>query len=194
MSRLHQDNVNSHMCHMRMSLKAQTNFNTIHNVWVITPHGATQKFGLLIFVHEKTSSPLPGHLIPLPCLLSCLNWLPHLQRLACLCACTPLQMRLRHCPPISALTTPYASIPLPLTIFTLLQGPQDETTILPSPLLMLLHPRLIFSLAYNPYTLEGPSSYSSDTDLTPPYASLHPPNPIHCLPSLHSWSSFPTCL
>ncbi|MBW0508986.1 hypothetical protein O181_048701 [Austropuccinia psidii MF-1] len=25
-----------------MSLKAQTHFNTIHNVWVITPHGATQ--------------------------------------------------------------------------------------------------------------------------------------------------------
>ncbi|MBW0471401.1 hypothetical protein O181_011116, partial [Austropuccinia psidii MF-1] len=27
-----QDNVNRHMCHMRMSLKAQTHFNTIHNV------------------------------------------------------------------------------------------------------------------------------------------------------------------
>ncbi|MBW0517897.1 hypothetical protein O181_057612 [Austropuccinia psidii MF-1] len=34
----HQDNVNHHMCHMRMSLKAQTHFNTICNVWVISPH------------------------------------------------------------------------------------------------------------------------------------------------------------
>ncbi|MBW0498854.1 hypothetical protein O181_038569 [Austropuccinia psidii MF-1] len=33
-----QDNVNCHMCHMRMSLKAQTHFNTICNVWVISPH------------------------------------------------------------------------------------------------------------------------------------------------------------
>ncbi|MBW0488710.1 hypothetical protein O181_028425 [Austropuccinia psidii MF-1] len=33
-----QDNVNRHMCHMRMSLKAQTHFNTIHNVRVISPH------------------------------------------------------------------------------------------------------------------------------------------------------------
>ncbi|MBW0585484.1 hypothetical protein O181_125199 [Austropuccinia psidii MF-1] len=33
-----QDNVNCHMCHMRMSLKAQTHSNTIRNVWVISPH------------------------------------------------------------------------------------------------------------------------------------------------------------
>ncbi|MBW0499384.1 hypothetical protein O181_039099 [Austropuccinia psidii MF-1] len=33
-----QDNVNRHMCHMRMSLKAQTRFNTIRNVWVISPN------------------------------------------------------------------------------------------------------------------------------------------------------------
>ncbi|MBW0520066.1 hypothetical protein O181_059781 [Austropuccinia psidii MF-1] len=36
-----------------------------------------------------------------------------LQHLSCLCARTPLQMRLQHGPPISALTTPYASAPLP---------------------------------------------------------------------------------
>ncbi|MBW0498986.1 hypothetical protein O181_038701 [Austropuccinia psidii MF-1] len=45
----------------------------------------------------------------------------------------------------------------------------------PSPLLMLLHPCLIFSLAYNPYAAAGPSSYASNTALTPPYASLHLP-------------------
>ncbi|MBW0555089.1 hypothetical protein O181_094804 [Austropuccinia psidii MF-1] len=32
-----QDNINRHMCHMRVSLKAQTHFNTIHNVRVISP-------------------------------------------------------------------------------------------------------------------------------------------------------------
>ncbi|MBW0534281.1 hypothetical protein O181_073996 [Austropuccinia psidii MF-1] len=41
---------------------------------------------------------------------------------------------------------------------------------------MLPHPCLIFSLAYNPYTAEGPSSYASDTALTPPYASSHLPH------------------
>ncbi|MBW0506438.1 hypothetical protein O181_046153 [Austropuccinia psidii MF-1] len=54
--------------------------------------------------------------------------------------------------------------------------PSDETPTLPSPLLMILHPRLIFSLAYNPYAAVGPSSYASDAALTPPYASLHLPN------------------
>ncbi|MBW0591875.1 hypothetical protein O181_131590 [Austropuccinia psidii MF-1] len=33
-----QDNINRHTCHMRMSLKAQTHFNTICNVWVISTH------------------------------------------------------------------------------------------------------------------------------------------------------------
>ncbi|MBW0579688.1 hypothetical protein O181_119403 [Austropuccinia psidii MF-1] len=77
MSRLHQDKVNCHMCHMRMSLKAQTHFKTIRNFWVITPRDARQKLGMLIFVHEKISTPPPAHLNPLPCLLSCMNWLLH---------------------------------------------------------------------------------------------------------------------
>ncbi|MBW0517946.1 hypothetical protein O181_057661 [Austropuccinia psidii MF-1] len=42
----------------------------------------------------------------------------------------------------------------------------------PSPLLMLLHPHLIFSTADNPY------------------ASFHLPNPIRCLPFLHSCIRF----
>ncbi|MBW0535592.1 hypothetical protein O181_075307 [Austropuccinia psidii MF-1] len=36
------------------------------------------------------------------------------QHFACLRACTALQMRLQHCPPISVLTTPYAFTPPPL--------------------------------------------------------------------------------
>ncbi|MBW0481130.1 hypothetical protein O181_020845 [Austropuccinia psidii MF-1] len=65
---------------------------------------------------------------------------------------------------------------------------------------MLPHPRLIFSLAYNPYTALGPSSYAFDATLTPPYDSSCPPNipptlltiltlPVpsqHSLPSLRS--------
>ncbi|MBW0532307.1 hypothetical protein O181_072022 [Austropuccinia psidii MF-1] len=47
---------------------------------------------------------------------------------------------------------------------------------LPSPLLILLNPRLILSLAYNSYAAVGPSNYASDTALTPPYTSSHPPN------------------
>ncbi|MBW0537691.1 hypothetical protein O181_077406 [Austropuccinia psidii MF-1] len=42
----HQDNVNCHMCHMRISLKAQTHFNTICNVWVISPHWLPHPRGL----------------------------------------------------------------------------------------------------------------------------------------------------
>ncbi|MBW0581504.1 hypothetical protein O181_121219 [Austropuccinia psidii MF-1] len=58
----------------------------------------------------------------------------------------------------------------------------------PSPLLTLPHPRLIFSLACNPYAPAGPSSYASDATLTPPYASSHPPLTIltlvECLPDM----------
>ncbi|MBW0539494.1 hypothetical protein O181_079209 [Austropuccinia psidii MF-1] len=101
-----------------MSLKAQTQFKTICNVWVITPNGATQQFGMLTFVDEMTSAPPPGHLTPLPCLLSRLNWLLHprliLQTLSMLmCPHRPPDDTPR-LPPISALTTPYAFTPLPL--------------------------------------------------------------------------------
>ncbi|MBW0569249.1 hypothetical protein O181_108964 [Austropuccinia psidii MF-1] len=91
-------------------------------------------------------------------------------------------------PPISTLNIPYASTPLLLTIFTLLQHPQDETTMPPSPLLMLPHPSLIFSLAYNSYAPAGRSGYASDATLTLPYASSHPPLTIlmlmECLPNM----------
>ncbi|MBW0498399.1 hypothetical protein O181_038114 [Austropuccinia psidii MF-1] len=86
---MRQDNINCQMCHMRMSLKAQTHFHTPFNVQVITPHGDTQQFDMLILVYEKTSTPPPGHLTPLPCILSRLN-------------------------SNTALTTPYAFTPLPL--------------------------------------------------------------------------------
>ncbi|MBW0552901.1 hypothetical protein O181_092616 [Austropuccinia psidii MF-1] len=84
-----------------------------------------------------------------------------LQRLTCLCACTPLQIRLQHFPP----SPPSPLLLLP--IFTLLQCPQYETTMPPSPLLTLPHPCLIFSLAYNSYAPAGPSSYASNATPTP---------------------------
>ncbi|MBW0475364.1 hypothetical protein O181_015079 [Austropuccinia psidii MF-1] len=62
---------------MSISLKAKTHINTIHNVWVITPHGARQQFDMLIFMHGMTSSLTPDNLTPFPCLLPCMNWLPH---------------------------------------------------------------------------------------------------------------------
>ncbi|MBW0530106.1 hypothetical protein O181_069821 [Austropuccinia psidii MF-1] len=70
--------------------------------------------------------------------------------------------------------------------------PPDETPklppSLPSPLLTLPHPLLIFSLAYNPYAAVGPSSYASDAALTPAQnasnASYHP----------YACSALPTCL
>ncbi|MBW0565647.1 hypothetical protein O181_105362 [Austropuccinia psidii MF-1] len=149
-----------------MSLKAQTHFNTIYNVWVITPHGATQQFGIRRLLphhlHAYAPTPPPDETLKLHPELG-----PH--------------HYLRFYTP-------------QLTIFTLLKPPQDETRMPPSPLPTLPHPRLIFSLAYNPYAAEGASSYASDTALTPPYASLHPPNRICFLPSLCLWSAFPTCL
>ncbi|MBW0485191.1 hypothetical protein O181_024906 [Austropuccinia psidii MF-1] len=83
----------------------------------------------------------------------------------------------------------------------------DETPTLPSPLLTLPHPCLIFSSAYNPYAPAGPSSYASDGSLTPLMpcctclilsAAYHPnacgvPSQ-HCLLSLCWWSGFLTCL
>ncbi|MBW0589220.1 hypothetical protein O181_128935 [Austropuccinia psidii MF-1] len=91
--------------------------------------------------------------------------------------------------------TPAQSSPT-ISMLTHLHPPLDETPTLPSPLLMLPHPRLIFCLDYNPYAATGPSSYASDAALTPPYASSHLPLTIlmlmdarltclrRCLPSL----------
>ncbi|MBW0553083.1 hypothetical protein O181_092798 [Austropuccinia psidii MF-1] len=66
---------------------------------------------MLTFVDEMTSAPPPGHLTPLPCLLSCLNWLPHPRLIL-------LTLSMLMCP----------------------HHPPDETPTLPSPLLMLSHP------------------------------------------------------
>ncbi|MBW0462276.1 hypothetical protein O181_001991 [Austropuccinia psidii MF-1] len=144
MSRLCQDNVNPHMCHMIMSLKAQTHFNTICKVQVITPHGARQKFGILIFVHEKTSSPPPDHLTPLTCLLSHLNWLPHPSLIL-----PDPQHAYVHSPPSRCDSDTAPSSP-------------------PSPLLTLPHPA-----TYHPYAHVVPCRHASDATYQP-YAHIVP--------------------
>ncbi|MBW0593951.1 hypothetical protein O181_133666 [Austropuccinia psidii MF-1] len=60
-----------------MLLKAKNHINSIGKVGVTTPHGARQQPGMLMFMHEMTSSLLPDHLTPLPCLLSHMNWLAY---------------------------------------------------------------------------------------------------------------------
>ncbi|MBW0474691.1 hypothetical protein O181_014406 [Austropuccinia psidii MF-1] len=66
----------------------------------------------------------------------------------------------------------------------------------PSPLLMLPHPHLIFSLAYNHYTAVGPSSYASNSNAAyHPYARSALLTCLrHSLPSLPWWSACLTCL
>ncbi|MBW0511299.1 hypothetical protein O181_051014 [Austropuccinia psidii MF-1] len=60
-----------------MSLKGKALINTIHNTWVITSHASSQRFGMLMLMHEMTSTPLSENIPPLPCLLLHMNWLPH---------------------------------------------------------------------------------------------------------------------
>ncbi|MBW0473801.1 hypothetical protein O181_013516 [Austropuccinia psidii MF-1] len=181
MSPLHQDNGNHHMCHMSMLLKAKTHINTIGKVWVITPHGARQQFGILIFVHEITSAAPPDHLNPLLCLLSHMIWLRH---------------------PLLMLSAPYhAYAPAPpskyvsmatppplLTMITLPLHPQDMPLMPTSPLCMLPPIHLILSATYHPYGHAVPSSHPyalaapsrcDSNDATPSWPSpflmlLHP--------------------
>ncbi|MBW0473953.1 hypothetical protein O181_013668 [Austropuccinia psidii MF-1] len=139
-----QENINHQMCHMSMSLKNKTHIKTSGKFWVITLHGARKQFGMLIFVHEMTSSPPPNDLTPLPCLVSCMNWLLH----HCLILSNPQNAY----SPAAALniwvcatpTYPHASSPL--------LHPQDMPPIVPP--LLCAHPslRFIFSAAYQPYT------------------------------------------
>ncbi|MBW0573583.1 hypothetical protein O181_113298 [Austropuccinia psidii MF-1] len=100
-----------------------------------------------------------------------------LQRLACLRAHTPLQMRLQHCPHISVLTTPYTSTPPSsspwIIILTLLRGPQVMPLTPPSP--PLTPPRS--------HRLPSLRSYSARQTC------------LQCsLLSLALWSAFLTCL
>ncbi|MBW0550094.1 hypothetical protein O181_089809 [Austropuccinia psidii MF-1] len=83
-----------------MSLKEETHINTIHDLWVITPHGAIQHLGMLILMHEMTSTLLSDHLPPLPCILWHINCLLHLTMLTLTqsLASAPMPQHLCHKP------------------------------------------------------------------------------------------------
>ncbi|MBW0560507.1 hypothetical protein O181_100222 [Austropuccinia psidii MF-1] len=58
MSRQRQDNVNRHMCHIGMSLKAQTHFNTIHNFRMRLQH--FPPISVLTTPYAFTPPPIPS--------------------------------------------------------------------------------------------------------------------------------------
>ncbi|MBW0553503.1 hypothetical protein O181_093218 [Austropuccinia psidii MF-1] len=113
-----------------MSLKAKPHINTIGKVWVITPHGARQKFGIPIFVHEMTSAPPPDHLTPLPFLFSHMNWLCHTHPPLRFHSTSPYDFNapsaLSRYSFDTALSPPYTP-PTQLAILMLLQHPEDVT-------------------------------------------------------------------
>ncbi|MBW0579820.1 hypothetical protein O181_119535 [Austropuccinia psidii MF-1] len=204
-----------------MSLKAKNHINTIHDVWAITHHGIRQWFGMLIFVHEMTSTPQPNHLTSLPLLLPCMNWLWNHRLIIStsrqnMLPLLPLHL---HDHPSLRFRTPTESS-LPLTMLMLLQEPQDMPPTLPPH--VHPHPSLCFCTptAYHPYFPAGPSRYASDaTTPCPPspiLMILHPPLTMlmlpqrpqdmppmlpphvhphpHSLPYLCSWRTLKICL
>ncbi|MBW0575429.1 hypothetical protein O181_115144 [Austropuccinia psidii MF-1] len=104
----------------------------------LSPPYASSSSAITILMLSQCPPKMPPMLLP---------HLPNLQRhLPSLNSCNTLKMRLQ-CPPISSLTTPYASAPLPLTILTFLRHPQDM--LLMPPLSLILSPPLtILMLRY----------------------------------------------
>ncbi|MBW0469756.1 hypothetical protein O181_009471 [Austropuccinia psidii MF-1] len=123
----------------------------------------------------------------------------------------PLQMRLRHCPPISSLTTPYASAPRPhllLGLKSLRSCGALKSCVLhcPHPPLRLLAPaayhpyacgvpfRHSSNAAYHPYACGVPSLHSSDTTYHP-YACIVPAqHASNTAYHPYARSALPTCL
>ncbi|MBW0529130.1 hypothetical protein O181_068845 [Austropuccinia psidii MF-1] len=124
-----------------------------------------------------------------------------LQPLMCLNSRTALKICLHSHAPISDLTHPHSSAPLPLKMLTLPLCPQYMPPTLPSPLLkppplcpspslcshsslpicIRFHPHtgLILNAAYHPYNPAAPSRCDSNATLTTPYASAPLPLPRH---------------
>ncbi|MBW0560341.1 hypothetical protein O181_100056 [Austropuccinia psidii MF-1] len=148
-------------------------------------------------MHELASTCLPNPLLPL----------------TCLCSGTALKICLCGSSPISALTHPHTSTPLPLNMLTILLCPPD-ILLMPEPhlcepppyvsapppftIFMLTYPSNpephlcpppCFSAAYNPYAHVVPSRNASDAALIPPYAFAPPPYLLCPLQSLHSCSA-----
>ncbi|MBW0475407.1 hypothetical protein O181_015122 [Austropuccinia psidii MF-1] len=102
-----------------MSLKAKAHINTTCKMWVITPHGGSQEFGILMLIYEMNSPPQADHLPPLPCLLSHINWLLHLTILTLTqsLALPPLPDHVFHIPSLPFHTPPHDLHDLPFLHF-----------------------------------------------------------------------------
>ncbi|MBW0480679.1 hypothetical protein O181_020394 [Austropuccinia psidii MF-1] len=93
-----------------MSLKAKDHINTIPNLWLIEPHGAIQQFGMLMLLHEMTSTPSADHLpFTMPTITHSLASAPPSNHLCQL----PMLTLMHHCLCISAVAHPYISTPPP---------------------------------------------------------------------------------
>ncbi|MBW0578702.1 hypothetical protein O181_118417, partial [Austropuccinia psidii MF-1] len=122
---------------------------------------------MLTFVDEMTSTPPPGHLSPLPCLLSCLNWLLN----PCLMIPTLSMLMLPRRSPDETPTLPPHLRPhhslcfhTPgLTISMLVECPHPYAHVVPS--------RHASDTACHPYTRGVPPRHSSDTAYHP-YARI----------------------
>ncbi|MBW0496340.1 hypothetical protein O181_036055 [Austropuccinia psidii MF-1] len=107
-------------------------------------------------------------------------------------------------PPISALSTPYASTSLWLKIFMLPPKPQDIPPTLPSTLVMPPPTSLILCAAYHAYASVVPSSHASDAAPANSYSSaplplkilmlLRFPQDIPLTPPSNLLTPSPTCL
>ncbi|MBW0470342.1 hypothetical protein O181_010057 [Austropuccinia psidii MF-1] len=207
---LRQDDVNCHRCHMRMSLKAQTHFHTMRNVWVITPHGATQHMLLHQDPTPDETPTLPPHLRP-----------HHSLRFRTPASSSPcikilkLPRALNRCAS-DATNHPYACI-VPA---------QHASDTAYHPYACIVPSRHASNATYHPYarsalptclqcflpslrlqcppnmpltlltilTLAVPSQHASDTTYHPYACSALPTCLQCCLPSLRSYSALPTCL
>ncbi|MBW0496691.1 hypothetical protein O181_036406 [Austropuccinia psidii MF-1] len=162
MSCLHQENLGCQICHMNFSLKPKTHINTIHNLQVITAHGARKKPTLL----QKLASAPPSS-----------SWKTansYAQENICVCPCHHI------CP----ITHPCATPAPHITMLILLKCSLDVllatgTAFLPSPILTLPCPCQVLSAAKHAYTCAVPYRYASDP------ATPSPPSPILVLPHHH---------
>ncbi|MBW0504268.1 hypothetical protein O181_043983 [Austropuccinia psidii MF-1] len=148
-----------------MSLKAQTPFNTIRNIWVISPHWLLPPRHLAC-LRACTAPPSPSS--PLLTLSHPRPYHPY----ACVVPC-------RHAS--STASHPYAHV-VPS------QHASDNAY---HPYTRLVPSQHASNTTYDPYTCVVPSRHASDTAYHP-YACGVPSQ--HCLPSLCSCSALPTCL
>ncbi|MBW0558714.1 hypothetical protein O181_098429 [Austropuccinia psidii MF-1] len=177
------DSIASHLPHQPSDSPPALNSFPINRDPLGHVTSASRQCQLSQVSHENvTQSPNPfqhylkcsGHFTSLACASP-----PNLpQRFACLRARTALQMRLRHCPPISVLTTPYAFTPCPYHLYAHVVPSQHASDTASHPYACVVPSRHPPNTVYHPYACGVPSQNAPDT--TYPYAfvvpSRHAPN------------------